>query len=119
VGLRLGVTPYGRALFDGTGRVLYLFDADRGGTSTCYGACATAWPPYLVEQSPIAAPELDQGLVSTASRSDGSRQVTYNRHPLYYYVGDANPGQVKCQGAVEYGGGWFVVDGRGNAVTRT
>jgi predicted lipoprotein with Yx(FWY)xxD motif len=40
---------YGRILFDGSNRVLYAFTRDRrGGPSTCYGACAVAWPPYIV-----------------------------------------------------------------------
>jgi len=99
--------------------VLYLFTADKGATSTCYGACAAAWPPYLVDQTPSVEPGLDPGLVSTTVRTDGTRQVTYNDHPMYYYAGDHNPGEVKCQAAVEYGGTWFVVDEHGNAITRT
>jgi predicted lipoprotein with Yx(FWY)xxD motif len=49
-------------------------------------------------------------------RSDGTTQVTYAGHPLYYYVGDHRPGEVLCQGVEEFGGTWYVVTRRGSAV---
>ncbi len=107
---------YGKIIVDVSGRALYLFDADRGAAS-CYDACASAWPPLLAVQAPGAGPSLDQALISTTARKDGSKQVAYNGHPLYYYAGDRNPGEIKCQAAVEYGGGWYVVDGRGDKIT--
>jgi len=49
-------------------------------------------------------------------RRDGSTQVAYRGHPLYYYVGDRHPGQVLCQDVEEFGGRWYVVTRRGSAV---
>ena len=49
-------------------------------------------------------------------RSDGSTQVTYAGHPLYYYVGDTRPGQILCQAVLEYGGYWYVVNPDGTPV---
>jgi predicted lipoprotein with Yx(FWY)xxD motif len=117
VALRLADSRYGKIIVDGPGRALYLFDADRSTVSTCYTACATAWPPFVMTQPPTAGPGLAQALTSTTTRNDGSKQVTYNGHPLYYYIGDAGPGQVNCQAVVEFGGGWYVLDGQGNKIS--
>jgi predicted lipoprotein with Yx(FWY)xxD motif len=96
-------TRYGRVLSDRRGRVLYLFTRDGKGPSRCYGACATAWPPYYARGSARGK------LVGTTRRSDGRRQVTYAGQPLYYFVGDRAPGQVTCQDVAKYGGTWLVV----------
>jgi len=115
--LAVAESRYGKIIVDVAGRALYLFDADRGAASSCYDACASAWPPLLAVQAPGAGPNLDQALVSTIARKDGSKQVAYNGHPLYYYLGDRSPGEIKCQAAVEYGGAWFVVSQRGEKIT--
>jgi predicted lipoprotein with Yx(FWY)xxD motif len=107
---------YGRILFDGRGRALYLFTRDRGSRSTCSGACATAWPPFLTKGAPKAGTGLRAGLLGTTRRADGTLQVTYSGHPLYYYEGDTKPGQIKCQGASNFGGLWLVVSPAGTAV---
>ena len=44
----------GKFLADGHGRALYLFEADKGSTSTCTGACAAAWPPVTASAMPMA-----------------------------------------------------------------
>ena len=115
--LVLADSRYGRILADGSGRILYLFTSDRGADPTCYNACATAWPPVLVSASATVGPGLTQSLVAVGARRDGGRQLAYNGHPLYTYIGDGAPGEIKCQAAVEFGGGWFVVDGQGNQVS--
>jgi len=107
---------YGRILFDGRGRVLYLFARDRGDRSSCSGACAKAWPPYLTKSAPKAAPGLDSKLLGTTKRSDGTLQVTYAKHPLYYFKEDTKPGQIKCQNVSNFGGLWLVVAPSGKAV---
>jgi predicted lipoprotein with Yx(FWY)xxD motif len=56
-------------------------------------------------------------LLSLTRRPDGSQQVTYRGHPLYYYVGDRSPGDILCQDAEEFGGHWWVVSPHGDAVT--
>jgi len=108
-------TPYGMALTDGHGFALYRFTHDTGVASTCYGACADAWPPYLVAGR-LARGAADGGSVGTIRRTDRRLQVTYAGHPLYYYVGDRRPGEVLCQGVTEFGGGWYVVAPSGRLI---
>src|SRR4051812_24754021 len=95
-------SKYGSLVFDGRGYVLYAFTRDHG-RSTCTGACAAAWPPYIVNTRPRGA-RLD-----AVRRKDGRLQVTYAGRPVYYYVGDRRPGQILCQDVVEYGGRWLVI----------
>jgi predicted lipoprotein with Yx(FWY)xxD motif len=102
---------YGTILFDSRGFVLYAFTKDTKGKSACYGACAKAWPPYLVKG---AAPK--GKLLGMTRRTDGSRQVTYAGRPLDYYVGDTQPRQILCQNIFEYGGLWLVVRPNGSLV---
>jgi predicted lipoprotein with Yx(FWY)xxD motif len=100
----------GTALVDGTGRALYLFEADTGTTSTCTGACAQVWPPLLASgPAPVTTGAAQASLVGTNPRADGTRQVTYDGHPLYYFAGDTAPGDVRGQGIHNFGGGWYVV----------
>jgi predicted lipoprotein with Yx(FWY)xxD motif len=103
-------------LFDRAGRVLYLFARDRGKASTCYGGCAATWPPYTVKSAPKAGVGVRSGLLGTTRRRDGSLQVTYAGHPLYYFTGDARPGQITCQNASSFGGLWLVVNPSGTPV---
>ena len=115
--LRVARTAYGRALTDRRGFALYRFTHDRSPASTCYGACAKAWPPYVVADRPSAAgPGAHAGLLGKVRRQDGRLQVTYAGHPLYYYVGDRRPGQVLCQAVLEFGGTWYVVAPSGHAI---
>ena len=114
--LRLADSEFGRAVMNGKGRVLYLFDAETTTTPECYGACAEHWPPFLTRGKPRVVGEgLDPALVGTTLRTDGTRQVTYAGHPLYYYWADT-PGVVLCQDVFEYGGTWLIVNRRGNAI---
>lgn len=106
---------YGRVLFDGRPR-LYLFTRERSSRSRCYGACATAWPPFLTTGEPRARTGARESLLGTTRRRDGKTQVTYRGHPLYYYVTDRKPGQITCQDVVEFGGTWLVVSPSGRAV---
>jgi predicted lipoprotein with Yx(FWY)xxD motif len=102
-------SEYGRILFDGRGYVLYGFTADGRRRSVCTGACAAAWPPYLVKGATRAGQGVKKSLLGTIRRADGKRQVTYAGRPLYYYVGDRRPGQILCQDVFEFGGDWLVV----------
>jgi predicted lipoprotein with Yx(FWY)xxD motif len=111
----LHASDYGRILADGRGRALYLFTRDDG-RSRCYGDCADAWPPFLTKGAPRAGDRVRQKLLGTVKRSDGRKQVTYDGHPLYYYVGDDEPGEVLCQAVLEYGGYWYVVKRSGEPV---
>jgi len=102
-------SAYGKILFDGRGYVLYGFTRDARGRSTCTGACAKAWPPYLVKARPPAGAGVSARRLGTIRRRDGSLQATYAGRPLYYYVGDRKPGQILCQNVLEYGGFWRVL----------
>ena len=108
-------SQYGRVLFDGSNRALYAFTRDPRGRSECYGACAAAWPPYLVKGALTAAPGTSRSLLGTTRRRDGMRQLTYAGRPLYYYVSDP-VGEVLCQNVREFGGLWLVVRGNGTLV---
>jgi len=109
-------STFGRILFDGRGHALYAFTRDRAGSSACSGACARAWPPYVVRMRPKAGTGATASLLGTIRRGDGRRQVTYAGKPLYYYVGDRQPFQVLCQDVVEFGGRWLVVRPTGATV---
>jgi len=112
----VGASAYGRVLFDGRGFALYAFTRDRAGRSTCSGACAKAWPPYIQSGAVRAGTGTKSSLIATTRRADGRRQVTYAGRPLYYYVGDRKPGQILCQNVSEFGGLWLVVRGSGAPV---
>jgi predicted lipoprotein with Yx(FWY)xxD motif len=107
---------FGTILFDGRGFVLYGFTADKGGKSACRGACAKAWPPFLTAGAPRALKGVAGAKLGTIKRANGTTQVTYAGHPLYYYVGDRKAGQILCQNVPEFGGLWFVVGARGALV---
>jgi len=107
----------GTALVDGSGRALYLFEADTGTTSTCTGPCAQVWPPLLTSgPAPVTTGAAQASLVGTSPRADGTRQVTYDGHPLYYFAGDKAPGDVTGQGIHNFGGGWYVVAPGGDEI---
>ena len=109
-------SSYGRVLLDGRGFALYAFTRDRG-RSACYGACAKAWPPYFAPKGRLRVGRgLKRSLLGTVARRSGRRQLTYAGKPLYYYVGDARPGQILCQDVLEYGGRWLVVRPSGKLV---
>jgi predicted lipoprotein with Yx(FWY)xxD motif len=112
--LQVRSSTYGPVLFDGRGYVLYAFTYDQRNKSRCYGACAKAWPPYLVKK-PKAGAGARQSLLGTTRRSDGSVQATYGGRPLYYYVGDGK-GQILCQNVDEFGGLWLILRGSGKLV---
>lgn len=107
----------GKILVDGSGRTLYLFERDTPDQSNCSGACVAAWPVNQSAGTPKAANGAQGSMIGTIKRSDGTMQVTYNKHPLYYYSGDTAPGQQSGQNLNAFGAKWFVVAPGGNAVT--
>jgi predicted lipoprotein with Yx(FWY)xxD motif len=106
----------GTFLVDAKGRALYLWDADHGSKSTCSGACAQAWPPLTTTGTPKASGAAKASLLGTTKRADGSREVTYAGHPLYYFAGDTQPGQTTGQGSNGFGAPWWVVTPAGKAI---
>jgi predicted lipoprotein with Yx(FWY)xxD motif len=116
-GLGTAALRPGTALVDGAGRTLYLFEADSSTMSACDGGCAQVWPPLLTHGAATAATApLHSGLVGSVARADGTRQVTYNGHPLYYYVGDKKPGDSSGQGLNQFGAGWYIVAPAGGKI---
>jgi predicted lipoprotein with Yx(FWY)xxD motif len=116
VGLRSVSGIKGMALVDGQGRTLYLWQADKSGMSACAGPCAAAWPPVTVSGTPQAGSGVSQSLLGTAKRADGTEQVTYNGHPLYYFAGDTGPGMAKGQGSKAFGADWYVLNAKGSKI---
>jgi predicted lipoprotein with Yx(FWY)xxD motif len=114
--LEVKSSRYGKILFDGAGRALYSFARDRAGRSLCSGACAETWPPLLTAAKPHVVTGGDPMLLGTIKRADGTLQVTYDRHPLYYFVNDTKPGQITCQNVSNFGGLWLVVGKSGTPV---
>jgi predicted lipoprotein with Yx(FWY)xxD motif len=111
-------SPLGRILVDSKGITLYDFPPDRGTTSVCYGACAALWPPLITKGKPIAGPGVRASLLGTTRRKDGKLEVTYNGHPLYYFVSDRKPGQTTGQGLNQFGGPWWVLSPAGKEIHR-
>ena len=101
-------SAFGPMLFDGRGQAIYLFEPERTSEPRCYDACEEAWPPVLTDGAPRAEGDVRAGLLGTTRRRDGSRQVTYGGHPLYYYAHE-DVGQVLCHDVVLNGGLWLVV----------
>jgi predicted lipoprotein with Yx(FWY)xxD motif len=112
--VKVADSDYGSILFDDTDQAIYLFGKESSAKSECYGECADAWPPVLTEGAPQAGAGADPALLGTTERDDGSTQVTYNGHPLYYYVDDPK-GEVLCHDVSEFGGLWLVVKPNGEA----
>ncbi|MEM9562092.1 MAG: hypothetical protein AAGA93_05725 [Actinomycetota bacterium] len=109
-----GDSAIGPILVGPDGLSLYGFTNDVDAVSTCYGTCADAWPPVIVSDDWTAGPGLDFGIFATTVREDGQRQLVAGRWPLYYFAGDATPGDVKGQGS---GDVWFAVDVDGSLIT--
>ena len=110
-------TSAGTVLTNGSGRAVYLWTKDSGGTSACTGACAGAWPPVTTTGTVTAAGGAVASDLGTITRSDGTKQVTYDGHPLYYFVGDSGPGTASGQGSDGFGAKWWLVSPSGSDVT--
>ncbi len=104
---------YGYYLANASGYTVYLFTADKqnGTTSACTGTCTTFWPPVLVSANyTLGVPsEANITKFSTITLSDGSKQLTYDGWPLYYYAGDKSSGAITGEGISAFGGTWYLV----------
>jgi predicted lipoprotein with Yx(FWY)xxD motif len=99
----------GNYLVDGKGRTLYLFQKDARNKSRCAGDCAVDWPPLLTTGKPKVSGLVRKSLLGTTTRRDGSKQVTYNGHPVYHYIGDVTAGDMNGQGISAFGARWYAV----------
>jgi predicted lipoprotein with Yx(FWY)xxD motif len=115
--VKTSTSKAGTILTDGSGRTLYLFMKDTTNQSNCSGACVSAWPVNQSNGTPKAQSGVKASLLGTIKRGDGTTQVTYNGHPLYYYSGDSQAGQLNGQGLNAFGALWYVVGPNGTQVT--
>ena len=107
----------GTFLTNGSGRAVYLWAKDTGDMSNCNGACAGAWPPVTTTATATASGGAKASDIGTITRSDGTKQVTYDGHPLYYFAGDSGPGTASGQGSDAFGARWWLVAPTGSDVT--
>lgn len=101
-------SEFGPVLWGPDRQVIYIWEKELTATAECYGDCAAAWPPVLTTGKPIATGEVEAAMLGTTTRRDGSTQITYNGHPLYYYAHEG-PGEVKCHDVATHGGLWWVI----------
>jgi predicted lipoprotein with Yx(FWY)xxD motif len=95
----MATTSLGPVLVGPSGLSLYTHAGDTASTSSCTGACATAWPPLTVAAGAAATGGTGvSGSFGILTRADGTTQVTYNGLPLYGWQGDSKPGDVTGQG---------------------
>ncbi|MGH2473745.1 MAG: COG4315 family predicted lipoprotein, partial [Candidatus Limnocylindrales bacterium] len=103
----------GAYLTDGFGHTLYVFKNDSSDTSTCTGACAGSWPAFILEAGAVVeGGEGVTGAFGTITRADGTKQITYDHQPLYYFAGDSAAGDTNGQGI---GNVWFVAPVSGDS----
>jgi predicted lipoprotein with Yx(FWY)xxD motif len=100
-----------------SGRALYLWVADSNGQSACMGACAKAWPPLVSSSTPTVSGGVSASDLGTTTRPDGTKQVTYKGHPLYYFIADPTAGTTRGQGNNGFGAKWWLVSPSGTAIT--
>jgi len=113
VQVEIAQSSLGPILTDQNGRTLYAFTNDKDGTSSCTGQCIATWPALISRKPVVAGTGTDKALLSQTGRAEGTTQATYGEWPLYYYVGDVEPGDVDGQGV---DGVWFVVGANGKLI---
>ncbi|GAB3019628.1 hypothetical protein [Bowmanella dokdonensis] len=91
-----GVLPsQGHSADDLEGLSLYFFleDTQGSGESTCFTGCVNVWPPLYASSSDQAFGEFEI-IERTESGGEQTLQWTYKGWPLYFYIGDSQPGDV-------------------------
>jgi predicted lipoprotein with Yx(FWY)xxD motif len=111
--VQLAQNALGSILVDSRGMTLYMFTPDTSTTSACYEQCSAAWPPLLLNGKLRAAAGLQTSLLGTLQRTDGTRQVTYAGHPLYFFAKDTKPGDTNGQGLFTK---WYVLSASGTPI---
>ncbi len=112
-----GTSSAGSFLTSSSGRAVYLWVKDTKDKSACSGGCAVAWPPVTTSGSVTAGGSVKASDLGTITRSDGTKQVTYDGHPLYYFEGDSGPGTATGQGSDSFGAKWWLVAPSGSQIT--
>lgn len=112
--VEVAMSDLGEILVDAEGNTLYMFVPDQeAGEPTCYDDCAEAWPAFEASEDPVAGEGLDQSMLGTVERTDGTDQVTYNELPLYYFSGDEMAGDTNGQGLNDV---WWVLSPEGEPI---
>jgi predicted lipoprotein with Yx(FWY)xxD motif len=114
------VPGLGTILVDAKGRTLYMFVPDKRKKVTCVATCAAIWPPVKVPKGAklVARGKAKRAKLGVDADPAGGQVATYNRWPLYTYVGDRGPRQAKGQALNLNGGLWFVLTPMGRIVRR-
>ena len=107
--------PFGTYLTDSAGRTVYMFTADKNGTSDCKGSCTKPWQPVLTTGTPKAGNGRESGALSTIKRGN-AEQVTYDGRPLYYFIRDKAANSTAGEGITHFGGSWYVVSPSGKGI---
>jgi predicted lipoprotein with Yx(FWY)xxD motif len=107
----------GTFLATSSGHAVYLWSKDGNGMSACTGACTGAWPPVTTTGQVTASGGAKSSDLGTITRPDGTKQVTYDGHPLYFFAGDSGPGMASGQGNDGFGAKWWLVSPSGSDVT--
>jgi predicted lipoprotein with Yx(FWY)xxD motif len=100
-------------------RTVYIYEADKGSTSSCSAACAAVWPPVGTSAAATAAGGALSADIGVITRSDGSKQVTYKGHPLYLYARDGDKSDAYGQGIKSFGASWYVLAPSGNKIDKS
>lgn len=108
----------GQYLTDAAGRTLYFYEGDTKGASNCYKYCAEKFPPFTAKGKLTAGDGLAAAGLGTMKRSTGETQVTYDGHPLYYFVSDMQPGNTSGHASRMAGGSWFAMAPDGKPAKR-
>ncbi len=108
----------GPILVNSSGQTLYMFVPDKQSKVTCVGGCASVWPPVALTsgQSAVAGGTVKASLLGSDTNPSGGAVVTYNKWPLYTYVGDTAPGSANGQGLDINGGFWYVLSPSGAVI---
>jgi len=108
----------GTVLVNSKGRTLYMFVRDKRKKVTCVGSCAAAWPPVKLPKGAkaVAVGKVKAVLLGSDKNPAGGRVVTYDKWPLYTYIGDTAPGQARGQALNLNGGLWYVLNPAGKVI---
>lgn len=113
--LQTADSDLGEILVDADGMTLYMFvpDQEADGEPTCYDECEQTWPVFEAVDQPTVGAGVDEAMLGTATRTDGTEQFTYNDLPLYYFSGDATAGDTNGQGLNDV---WWVLGPDGSPI---
>lgn len=107
----------GQYLVNSTGWALYIYvpDTPNTGKSTCYGKCTIAWPIFYTSDLTVQ-PGISASLFGAINRTDGTKELTFNGYPLYYYRNDTGAGSINGQGVGKI---WYVLSPSGMVIYNT